>query len=282
MKPYLPFLTCTFILLMSFGAAAQPAKPQEWKRYNTARGEFSVELPTVPSMSTAYVYMSELDKTREEITLGVYAEGLVYEINVYDNLKRQSLSDFIAESADNSELERPTELVNHGVIGKQYGYKGGPIALQFFATEKHLYRFRVIGATTDDPKIKRFFSSIVLGPNPDGIVVGDGPGVPFQQDDPDETIYTGKQLDRKARLGIKPEPQYTEEAKQNQIMGTVVLKAVFTSAGNVSNIRIISGLPYGLTERALAAAKNIKFFPAMKDGKNVSMWMQLEYNFNLY
>lgn len=282
MKPYLPLLACTFILLMSFGAAAQPVKPQEWKRYTTARGEFSVELPTVPSMMTGYDYVEELKKTREEITLGVYAERLVYEINVYDNLKRQSLSGFIAEATANQELNGPAEVVNHGVVGKEYGYKGGPRCIQFFATEKHLYRFRVLGATTDDPKIKRFFASVVLGSNPDGIVVGDGPGVPFQQDDPDEPVYTGKQVDQKARLGIKVEPQYTEDAKQNQIQGTVVLRVVFSSAGNVSDIRILAGLPYGLTDRAIAAAKNIKFFPAMKDGKNVSMWMQLEYNFNLY
>jgi hypothetical protein len=48
----------------------------------------------------------------------------------------------------------------------------------------------------------------------------------------------------------------------------------------VQNIRVISGLPYGLTEQAVSAARQIKFTPAMKDGKPVSMWMQLEYNFN--
>ncbi|HEX6283216.1 MAG TPA: energy transducer TonB [Pyrinomonadaceae bacterium] len=44
----------------------------------------------------------------------------------------------------------------------------------------------------------------------------------------------------------------------------------------------VQGLPYGLTENAVDAAKKIKYFPAIKDGKRVSMWMQLEYNFNLY
>jgi hypothetical protein len=48
----------------------------------------------------------------------------------------------------------------------------------------------------------------------------------------------------------------------------------------VENIRVVSGLPYGLTEQAIASARKIKFTPAMKDGKPVSMWMQLEYNFD--
>lgn len=97
-----------------------------------------------------------------------------------------------------------------------------------------------------------------------------------------DRIFTGKDVTSKARLISKPEPQYTEDARKNQITGTVVLKVVFASNGTVSNIRTVSGLPYGLTERAIAAARQIKFVPATKDGRPVSMWMQLEYNFNLY
>ena len=95
-------------------------------------------------------------------------------------------------------------------------------------------------------------------------------------------IFTGKDVTTKAKLISKPEPQYTEDARKNQITGTVVLKVVFASSGQVTNIRTVSGLPYGLTERAIAAARQIKFTPATKDGHQVSMWMQLEYNFNLY
>jgi TonB family protein len=97
-----------------------------------------------------------------------------------------------------------------------------------------------------------------------------------------DKIFTGKDVTTKARLISKPEPQYTEDARKNQITGTVVLKCVFSSNGTITNIRTVSGLPYGLTERAIAAARQIKFQPATKDGHQVSMWMQLEYNFNLY
>ncbi|HEY8410726.1 MAG TPA: TonB family protein [Pyrinomonadaceae bacterium] len=109
---------------------------------------------------------------------------------------------------------------------------------------------------------------------------GGGPGGGGGGDE--NKIFTGKEVTSKARLISKPEPQYTEDARKNQITGTVVLKVVFTSGGSVTNIRTVSGLPYGLTERAIAAARQIKFVPATKDGHPVSMWMQLEYNFNLY
>ena len=81
---------------------------------------------------------------------------------------------------------------------------------------------------------------------------------------------------------MKPEPTYTETARKNAVTGTVILKCVFGSDGNIKNLRIVSGLPFGLTEKALDAAKKIKFLPAIKDERLVSMWIQLEYNFNLY
>lgn len=56
----------------------------------------------------------------------------------------------------------------------------------------------------------------------------------------------------------------------------------FASNGDVVQIRAVHSLPYGLTERAIAAARQIKFVPAVKGGQPVSVFMQLEYNFNLY
>jgi TonB family protein len=126
-----------------------------------------------------------------------------------------------------------------------------------------------------------------LGPGRGGNIGGgdrnDGGGGPGGGGGGDyNRIFTGKDVTSKARLISKPEPQYTEDARKNQVTGTVVLKVVFASNGSVQNIRTVSGLPYGLTERAIAAARQIKFVPATKDGHQVSMWMQLEYNFNLY
>jgi TonB family protein len=95
-------------------------------------------------------------------------------------------------------------------------------------------------------------------------------------------IFNGKEVTSKARVLEKPEPTYTEAARKNQITGTVTLRAVFSAGGSVTNIHAVSGLPDGLTERAIAAAKSIRFVPATKDGHPVSMWMELQYNFNLY
>jgi len=110
---------------------------------------------------------------------------------------------------------------------------------------------------------------------------GGGPGGGGGGTDYDK-IFSGREVTSKARVLSKPEPTYTEAARKNQITGTVVLRAVFSSGGSVTNIHAVSGLPDGLTERAIAAAKSIRFVPATKDGRPVSMWMELQYNFNLY
>ena len=86
----------------------------------------------------------------------------------------------------------------------------------------------------------------------------------------------------KARVSKKPKPKYTKDARKHQIEGTVILRCVFRASGEVTDISVVQGLADGLTERAIEAARKIKFIPAMKDGHPVSMWMQLEYNFNLY
>jgi TonB family protein len=110
---------------------------------------------------------------------------------------------------------------------------------------------------------------------------GGGPGGGGGGTDYSRT-FNPSQVTTKARVLEKPEPTYTEAARKNQITGTVTIRAIFSSSGQVTNITAISKLPDGLTEKAIAAARQIKFVPATKDGRQVSMYIQLEYNFNLY
>ena len=120
----------------------------------------------------------------------------------------------------------------------------------------------------------------IIGPGEGG---GLGPGVGCRSSlEKHSGPFKVSQVDQRARLLFKPEPQYTEEARRNQIIGTVMLRVVFSSGGEVDQIRAVRTLPFGLTERAIAAARQIKFVPATKDGRPVSVQMQLEYNFNLY
>jgi TonB family protein len=96
------------------------------------------------------------------------------------------------------------------------------------------------------------------------------------------TVLRQSEVEQRARLLSKPEPKYTEDARRNGVTGTVMLRVIFSSSGEVVQIQAVQKLPYGLTEQAIAAAREIKFVPAAKGGRPVSVSMQLEYNFNLY
>ncbi|HXI26359.1 MAG TPA: energy transducer TonB [Pyrinomonadaceae bacterium] len=95
-------------------------------------------------------------------------------------------------------------------------------------------------------------------------------------------IFRGAELTTYARALLKPEPQYTEEARKGGVTGTVILSVVFSRDGQVTNIRAVQTLCCGLTEKAMAAAKLIRFEPATRNGRAVSTYMQLVYNFNLF
>lgn len=106
--------------------------------------------------------------------------------------------------------------------------------------------------------------------------------------DPDEKTrgsdapVPADEVTTKARVLMKPEPTYTESARKAQVVGTVVLRAVLAADGTVRRILVLASLPNGLTEASVRAARMIKFTPAAINGRPVSQFVQLEYNFNLY
>ena len=286
MKQRTSVFVCTLLLAVA-GAQAQSADSKSgpfawWGRYTVKGDEFSVRLPTLPAMKTAKVFNKRLAKERVEHRLRTSLDGVIYIIDVFENAEpRLSLDEFIAEENPASGFDPATErnLLVNDVVGKGYSSgKTSPAVVQFFVTKRRLYRFAANGAGLEHAAVQEFFSSIRLNKKEKAVAVLDGPGTPLEVEG--ERIYKGKEVDKKLRLLTKPEPQYTDEAREKNVSGTVILRAVFSGTGEVRNIQVIKGLPYGLTEVAIRAAKVITFTPAMKDGKPVSMWIQLEYNFN--
>lgn len=83
------------------------------------------------------------------------------------------------------------------------------------------------------------------------------------------------------RILSKSPASYTDAARQNGIEGTVRLRVTFLASGEIGSIAPVSGLPFGLTEYAIAAARNIKFEPATKNGIPISVTKLVEYNFSI-
>jgi len=78
------------------------------------------------------------------------------------------------------------------------------------------------------------------------------------------------------------EPQYTDEARSRNIIGTVLLSALVLPDGSMDQIRVLRGLGFGLDEKSIDAARASIFLPGVKDGKFIKSFVQLEMNFNIY
>lgn len=112
------------------------------------------------------------------------------------------------------------------------------------------------------------------------------PSIPIVTPEGQEGSATGE-ASRPMTASLKPtilykeKPKYTQDALVNRIQGTVVLNVVFGADGRISQIRVVRGLPDGLTEKAIEAARKTRFQPAVSNGAPVSVRGNLEFSFAL-
>lgn len=100
-------------------------------------------------------------------------------------------------------------------------------------------------------------------------------------DDPARKVYSTRDGIQRAEILSKPEPGYTEEARRANVSGVVRLRVVLGADGTVQHAFALRRLGYGLTEKAVEAAKRIRFRPATLGGQPVSQYVILEYGFNV-
>jgi TonB family protein len=67
----------------------------------------------------------------------------------------------------------------------------------------------------------------------------------------------------------KPNPQYSDEARKLGLEGEVLVQVIFPASGPVQVIKVVKGLGHGLDEAAIRAAEQIRFKPALQEGKPV-------------
>lgn len=94
-----------------------------------------------------------------------------------------------------------------------------------------------------------------------------------------EEVFSPRDVTTKAQILSKPNPGYTLEARRNGTSGRVQLRLLLSSTGRITTVRVLKGLPDGLTESSVKAACQIRFKPAIKDDKPVSQHLIVEYGF---
>jgi TonB family protein len=98
---------------------------------------------------------------------------------------------------------------------------------------------------------------------------------------PSETVYTPGGGVSAPALISQVEPTYTEEARQANLQGAVILSGAIDPSGNAVNLRVVQRLGMGLDARAIEAVSHWRFAPGMKDGRPVTVATRLQVNFRL-
>jgi TonB family protein len=301
---FLSSLACLFA--SAFSATAQEEKPSindesKWEKY-TGKGEaFTILLPAPPTAAITYrparfILSSEAERYRGTL-YNAYSNGVVYLIYSFPR-RSEPLERYMNEFANRysrmQEVVSSRQLNINGASGQRHLIKFRDVdgVLDFYLTNNRVYIIHIIGADENNPSVKRVLESFTLrdaaatdkATETAAIEIKPGSKKSPQTDDsqPSSPVYGTRDVTRKALIIVRPEPQYAEEARAARVSGTVVLKVVLSSSGKVTGIETLKSLPRGLTEKAMEAARQLVFLPAIKDGQFVSQTVQVEYNFSVY
>jgi TonB family protein len=77
-----------------------------------------------------------------------------------------------------------------------------------------------------------------------------------------------------------PAPVYPDMARQAEVEGTVMVRALVGKDGKVKDAFVTEGVPM-LNEAAIVAAKKAVFKPALQQHKPVAVWVQIPMRFTL-
>ncbi|MEA2237373.1 MAG: hypothetical protein QOC81_2097 [Thermoanaerobaculia bacterium] len=88
--------------------------------------------------------------------------------------------------------------------------------------------------------------------------------------------------DVKAPVAItRAKPDYTELARKAHVNGVVVVEAIVNKQGEVEQVKVLKGLPMGLSEQAVEAVKKWRFHPGSLNGEPVDVIFTLTVTFTL-
>jgi periplasmic protein TonB len=77
------------------------------------------------------------------------------------------------------------------------------------------------------------------------------------------------------------QPVYPEIARKARVQGVVIVEAIIDKQGNVTDCRILRGLPMGISEAAVAAIQRWKYRPATLNARPVAVYLTVTVTFTL-
>lgn len=96
-----------------------------------------------------------------------------------------------------------------------------------------------------------------------------------------KTFIPFYRVDQKPEFTYKAPLRYPEQAKSQNIEGTVIIEVDIDEKGKIKDIRIIKKAGFGFDEAALEMIRTSRFTPAKSAGENIPVRMQFTINFRL-
>lgn len=300
----LKFISVTsFSLFFAFNIFSQSLKqtaPVIWQKYQIPEQQISVMLPKMPLVTERTDVCAET----ETKTYWSYADEVVYQVKISSKFNKENRGSCEDKRnfGEKNFIERINEIKKESDSTDETKFVQNKKEVTVIKVKSFNYwifndlendkwvELVIIHRTGVKPNEARFIKSLEFTENPDGIVIGEG----AKQIIGDETVENAKDSSNKSGLNpaaaktealmiiTKPIAGYTEAARQNQIKGTVTLKVVFLSNGEIGDISPDVELPDGLTGEAVAAVKKIVFIPEKINGVKVTTTKKIQYSFTIY
>ena len=293
------------ICFSSFCAFAQTEKytaPVKWERYKVGEQDVSVLFPKLPIL----IQSSDVCIEQGTKQYAAYAEGIVFGLNIKykpkekptskcENKKKFDEENFQVGVKGIKLLLKTEQETKFNQNNLEVIKVKGELFTYWLINDyqsKRWFELWITGADETNQSVKNFVESIKIENNPQGTEIEDGSQRTLgdanssdKNDDAKEENNQAKSENEEVmpiRIILKSYVKYTDAARQAQTKGTVSLRITFLANGGIGAIEIVRGLPYGLTEQAVAAARKIIFIPAKKNKINYSVVKTVEYGFSLY
>jgi TonB family protein len=254
-----------------------------WLSFTPKGEEFTAMIPGPPTLlneNAPFAFKRDGETVLQHRDYSGYGDGLIFIIGSYKARRPQQIEDaVIANETRDATFER--EVMLNGLIARQY--RGSLTKFHSWVicltTKEHVYSLTLMTLEESNAVVDKVLGSFRLRAADDK----ESSEILAPADDVNpQDVFNARDVTRKAVVAWKPIPGYTEQARRNQVKGTIVVEAVLAANGYVTNIKVRQGLADGMTEKAIEYTRSLRFFPAEKDGKPTSQQLMMEYNFNLY
>ena len=283
-----------YIFSFSIFVFGQPQNEVNWQTFSQLWEEFTVEVPIFPK---SYSHSTDNSSRRyynrfNNTYFFIFVDSFQKTFLKYTDLNK-TVSKFVNEQLQSGNKGKFGEI--EGEMFKFIDYEGFYHTVLSVKTPKHFYTFQTVSQNEDDLIASHFFSSLKILENSfvtdkdntstyfslnksksinqnEGIELLKPKFIPPQQSNKTSAL----------ELLTKPRANYNDYARFYFIEGSVQLRVTFLADGNIGAVSPVTKVPFGLTNNAIYAAKQITFNPAMKNGIPVTVVKQVIYSFTLY